>query len=54
LLGLDAGPEAVNSLDESRQTLLKKLDALARGQAAPAAPCVEAAAAKRGKAAAKK
>jgi hypothetical protein len=37
LLGLDAGPEAVVSLDEARQTLLKKLDALARGQAAPAA-----------------
>lgn len=34
LLGLDAGPEAVISLDEARQTLLKKLDALARGQAA--------------------
>ncbi|WP_374545018.1 hypothetical protein [Rhodoblastus sp.] len=33
LLGLDAGPEAVVSLDEARQTLLKKLDALARGQA---------------------
>jgi hypothetical protein len=55
LLGLDAGPEAVNSLDESRQTLLKKLDALARGQAAQAAPYVETApAAKRGKAAAKR
>jgi hypothetical protein len=34
LLGLDAGPEAVVSLDQARQTLLKKLDALARGQAA--------------------
>jgi hypothetical protein len=34
LLGLDAGPEAAASLDEARQTLLKKLDALARGQAA--------------------
>ena len=33
LLGLDAGAEAVNSLDEARQSLLKKLDALARASA---------------------
>jgi hypothetical protein len=33
LLGLDAGPEAVVSLEEARVTLLKKLDALARGLA---------------------
>jgi hypothetical protein len=33
LLGLDAGSEAVVSLDAARDTLLKKLDALARGHA---------------------
>ncbi len=33
LLGLDAGAEAAVSLDEARDALLKKLDALARGQA---------------------
>ena len=33
LLGLDAGAEAVNSLDEARQSLLRKLDALARAAA---------------------
>lgn len=33
LLGLDAGAEASLSLDEARDALLKKLDALARGQA---------------------
>jgi hypothetical protein len=33
LLGLDAGAEAAVSLDEVRDALLKKLDALARGQA---------------------
>ncbi|WP_298421025.1 hypothetical protein [Rhodoblastus sp.] len=32
LLGLDAGSEAAVSLDAARDTLLKKLDALARGQ----------------------
>ncbi|HUO54841.1 MAG TPA: hypothetical protein VMU18_08880 [Rhodoblastus sp.] len=32
LLGLDAGPEAAVSLDGARQTLLKKLEALARVQ----------------------
>jgi hypothetical protein len=36
LLGLDANAEATNSLDEARDSLLKKLDSLARGQAAPA------------------
>lgn len=36
LLGLDAPPEATHSLDEARDSLLKKLDSLARGQAAPA------------------
>ncbi|WP_294538091.1 hypothetical protein [uncultured Rhodoblastus sp.] len=35
LLGLDAGAEAASSLDEARKSLLKKLDSLARGQAAP-------------------
>jgi|GEM_PF-1212601 len=30
LLGLDAGVEATNSLDEARQSLLKKLDSLSR------------------------
>ena len=30
LLGLDAGAEATNSLDEARQSLLKKLDSLSR------------------------
>jgi hypothetical protein len=33
LLGLEAGAEAAVSLDEARDALLKKLDALARGQA---------------------
>lgn len=33
LLGLEAGAEAAVSLDEAREALLKKLDALARGQA---------------------
>lgn len=33
LLGLEAGQDAAVSLDEARNTLLKKLDALARGQA---------------------
>lgn len=33
LLGLDAGAEAAVSLDQARDALLKKLDALARGQA---------------------
>ncbi len=32
LLGLDAGAEAANSLDEARDSLLKKLESLARGQ----------------------
>jgi hypothetical protein len=36
LLGFDAGAEAAHSLDEARDSLLKKLDSLARGQAAPA------------------
>ena len=36
LLGLDASAEATNSLDEARNSLLKKLESLARGQAAPA------------------
>jgi hypothetical protein len=36
LLGLDAGAEATHSLDEARNSLLKKLDSLARGQSAPA------------------
>ena len=36
LLGLDASAEATNSLDEARNSLLKKLDSLARGRAAPA------------------
>jgi hypothetical protein len=35
LLGLDAGAEATQSLDEARDSLLKKLETLARGQAAP-------------------
>jgi hypothetical protein len=36
LLGLDSGAEATQSLDEARQSLLKKLDLLARGQVDPA------------------
>jgi hypothetical protein len=36
LLGLDAGADAAHSLDEARDSLLKKLESLARGQAAPA------------------
>ena len=35
LLGLDASAEATQSLDQARDSLLKKLDSLARGQAAP-------------------
>ncbi len=34
LLGLDSGPEAAASLEEARGSLLKKLESLARGQAA--------------------
>ena len=33
LLGLDAGAEVTNTLDEARDSLLKKLEQLARGQA---------------------
>jgi hypothetical protein len=36
LLGLDSGAEAASSLDEARDSLLKKLDSLARGHSAPA------------------
>jgi hypothetical protein len=39
LLGLDASAEVTNSLDEARNSLLKKLDSLARGQAAPSTGC---------------
>ena len=35
LLGLDAGAEASNSLDEARDSLLKKLEFLARGRSDP-------------------